>query len=52
MGQYRMSFYFRWKLGLSIEVEPDLNRLFLGLPFMDVYISWDKFAKGLRFFKD
>jgi hypothetical protein len=52
VGQYRLAFYFKWQLGLNLEIEADLDRFNFSIPFITVFISWSKFAKGVRFFKD
>ena len=52
MGQYRLAFYFRWQIGLSIAYDNDSSMISIDLPFIDIIIATSKDAYGIRFFKD
>jgi len=47
MGEYRLSIYARWQLGLSISFD---GQIVIGLPFMNIHIAVSKEAQGFLIF--
>lgn len=52
MGPYKLAVYLQVGLGLNLALELDLNRCVITIGPIIAYVSWDQFAKGVRFFKD
>lgn len=51
MGQYKLSFYFEWQVGLCISYEKKY-KITLNIPFVQIVYGLTKHASGIRFFKD
>lgn len=47
MGEYKLSIYARWQLGLSISYD---GQIVIGLPFMNIHIATNKEASGYLIF--
>lgn len=50
MGQYRLSFYFKWQFGAAICYEPMHNIVEIKVAFIKILIGLDKTAHGCFFF--
>lgn len=50
MGQYLLSFYFKWSLTIGIAYDRDAIEV--RIPFITILIGLQKGAHGIRFFKD
>ena len=48
MGEYRLSIYAKWQLGLSIGFQ--YGKIEIRLPFLDIYVSIRSYARGFGFF--
>mgnify|MGYP003614416143 CR=1 FL=1 len=48
MGEYRLSIYAKWQLGLSIGFQ--YGKIAIRLPFLDIYVSIRSYARGFGFF--
>lgn len=48
MGQYRLSIYGDWQIGLLIEVNS--VEVTISLPFMTIHIGTTKYASGVFIF--
>ena len=46
---YRLAFYFRWQIGLNVEINREF--IFLSIPFVTISICFVS-SEGIRFFKD
>lgn len=51
MGQYKLSFYFNFQIGILLKIEP-LESIVIELPFISIHIGLTKNSKGFRLFKD
>jgi hypothetical protein len=47
MGEYRLSIYAKWQLGLSISYD---GQIVISLPFIDVRLATSSHAKGFLIF--
>ena len=50
MGQYRLSFYFKWQFGLILKYDHVSNFIEIQIPFIQILVGLDKTAKGVFFF--
>jgi len=50
MGQYRLSFYFKFQFGLLIKYDNVSNFIEIQIPFIQILIGLDKYATGIFFF--
>lgn len=48
MGEYRLSIYGKWQLGLSIGFE--YGQVLIRIPFMDIHLALRKDAYGFCLF--
>jgi hypothetical protein len=48
MGEYRFSIYSATQIGLLITYH--YGQLIISVPFVDIYISFNKYAKGVLIF--
>lgn len=51
MGQYRISFYFKYQIGFLISYD-ETSMISINIPFVEINIATSKDAYGFRFFKD
>jgi len=48
MNPYRLSVYFRLQVMLGLKYEVGLKFLIVEIPFLSIYTSFSKEAKGVR----
>jgi len=51
MGQYRLSIYIIWQIGLLISYDKHTGIIGIKIPFMSIFVATVKEAKGTNIFK-
>ena len=49
MGQYRLSVYLEWSLGLWVGYDPQPRMINIRIPLVSIHIGLEKYANGYRF---